>query len=314
VNSGTKPHLLPASSGGHCNTWASFSDGVMSLRVSYPAGFMSQLFAALASALYGIADFAGGVASRQMKARQVAPWSQLFGIPLLLIGLFVVGWDHVAAVDLAYGAVAGVFGFIGVVALYGALAAGTMSIVSPLTGALTALIPVLWALAAGEHITSRQWIGIVIAIVAITLVAWDHAHAKLTSAVVARAIVAAFGFSGFFITLSYTAGSSGQWPLIAGRAVSITLGFGILLVLRELSPPNQDAVPAIAVAGTGDAAANIAVLLALQTGPLGISVVLISIYPAFTALAAVIFLHERPTVVQRVGIVLALVAGVLLVV
>jgi drug/metabolite transporter (DMT)-like permease len=102
--------------------------------------------------------------------------------------------------------------------------------------------------------------------------------------------------------------------LIAGRAVSITLGFVILVVLRELSRPNRDAAPAVAVAGNGDAAANIAVLLALQTGPLGISVVLISIYPAFTALAAVIFLHERPTVVQRLGIVLALIAGVLLVV
>ncbi len=76
-----------------------------------------------------------------------------------------------------------------------------------------------------------------------------------------------------------------QWPLIAGRAVSITLGLAILLVLGELSPPNRDAVPTIAVAGNGDAAANIAVLLALQTGPLGISVVLISIYPAFTAVA-----------------------------
>jgi drug/metabolite transporter (DMT)-like permease len=37
-------------------------------------------------------------------------------------------------------------------------------------------------------------------------------------------------------------------------------------------------------------------------------------YPAFTAIAAVVFLHERPTVVQRIGIVLALSAAVLLVV
>ena len=117
---------------------------------------------------------------------------------------------------------------------------------SPLTGALTALIPVLWGLVAGEHITSHQWIGIVLAIAAITLVAWDHAHEKLTSAVVIRAIVAALGFSGFFITLSYTAESSGQWPLIAGRAVTIALGFAILLILRDLSRPKRDAVPAVA--------------------------------------------------------------------
>ena len=47
-------------------------------------------------------------------------------------------------------------------------------------------------------------------------------------------------------------------------------------------------------------------LLALQTGPLGVSVVLSSIYPAFTVIAAMIVLRERPTAVQRLGIVLAL--------
>ena len=55
------------------------------------------------------------------------------------------------------------------------------------------------------------------------------------------------------------------------------------------------------------------ILLALQTGPLGINTVLTSLYPAFTALAAVVFLHERPTVGQRIGILLALLAAVVLV-
>jgi drug/metabolite transporter (DMT)-like permease len=56
-----------------------------------------------------------------------------------------------------------------------------------------------------------------------------------------------------------------------------------------------------------------AALFALQTGPLGITVVLTSIYPAFTVIAAVVVLRERPTALQRSGIVLALVAAVLLV-
>ena len=189
-----------------------------------------------------------------------------------------------------------------------------MSIVSPLTGALTALIPVLWGLAKGEEIVPRQWFGVTLAIVAITLVAWDHAHAKLTVAVAARALVASIGFAGFFILLSYTAEDAGQWPLIAGRSVSLLLGFGVLVALRQLAFPPREALPAVLVAGNGDVAANIAVLLALQTGPLGISVVLTSIYPAFTALAAIVFLRERPTMVQRVGIVLALAAAVLLIV
>jgi len=273
---------------------------------------MSQFLAALASVFYGIADFAGGVGSRKIGAQRVTPWSQLIGMPLIFIGLLVVGWEEVTAGDLGFGALAGAFGFVGMVALYGALAAGTMSIVAPLTGALTALISVGWGLAAGEVITSRQWIGIIVAIVAIALVGWDHTQAKITVAVALRSFTASVAFAAFFITLDYTAEASGQWPLIAGRGVSLVLGFAALWFLRELSPPPRQALPAVTAAGTGDAAANIAVLVALQTGPLGISVVLTSIYPAFTAIAAVIFLHERPTVMQRVGIVSALIAAVLL--
>ena len=273
---------------------------------------MSPLLAALASLFYGVADFAGGLGSRQIGAIRVTPWSQLSGIPLLGLGLIVVGWEDVATADLGYGAVAGAFGFIGMVALYGALAAGTMSTVAPLTGALTALIPVVWGLAAGEDITGRQWIGMALAFVAIILVARDHDHARLTVPVVIRATVASAGFAAFFITLDFTREESGLWPLVTGRGVSIALGFAVLLAIKQIARPPKQAMPAVVVAGNGDIAANIAALVALQTGPLGVTVVLTSIYPAFTALAAVVVLRERPSPVQVVGIALALVAAILL--
>jgi drug/metabolite transporter (DMT)-like permease len=274
---------------------------------------MSQLLALLASVLYGIADFAGGVGARKISPWRVAVWSLLFALPLLVIGLFLIGWDEVTTADIGYGAVAGVFGFSGIVALYRALAAGTMSIVSPITGVLIALIPVVWGLAAGETIAGRQWIGIVVAIVAIVLVAWDHTEAKLTSGVVLSGLVASVSLSGFFIALDHTAEASGLWPLVVDNGVSIGLGLVIVLFLKELSPPPREALPVVALSGIGTVGASMAALLALQTGPLGITVVLMSIYPAFTAIAAVVVLHERPTVMQRGGIALALLAVALLV-
>jgi len=274
---------------------------------------VSQVLAVLASVLYGIGDFAGGLGARKMTPWSVTVWSLLLALPLVFVGLFIVGWDEVTTADIGYGAVAGVFGFIGIVALYGALAAGTMSIVSPMTGALIALIPVVWGLVAGETISGRQWIGIVVAIIAITLVAWDRTHAKLTPAVMLTGLVAAVALSGFFIALDHTAEASGQWPLVVENAVALGLGFVVLVFRKELSPPPREALPVIAVAGNGTVAASMSALLALQTGPLGITVVLTSIYPAFTVIAAVIVLHERPTVMQRGGIVLALVAAALLV-
>lgn len=274
---------------------------------------MSQILAVLASILYGVADFAGGLGSRRMSPWRVTVWSLVLAMPLLVVGLFVLGWDEVTASDIGYGALAGVFGVIGIVALYGALAAGTMSLVSPMTGALVALIPVVWGVTAGEEISGRQWIGIVVAIVAISLVAWGRSQAKFTPAVMLTTLVAATALSGFFIALDYTAEAAGQWPLVVEIAVALVLGLVVLAFAKDLSPPPREAIPVIALAGNGTVAASMAALVALQTGPLGITIVLTSIYPVFTVIAAVVVLHERPTATQRSGIALALVAATLLV-
>lgn len=275
---------------------------------------MSQLLALSSAALYGIADFSGGLASRSMRSVGVAAWSQFLGVPLLILGALMIPFEDVDRVDVAYGALGGVFGIIGVIALYGALAAGTMSLVSPLTGVLTAVIPVVWGVTAGEAIIGRQWLGIALALVAVALIAANGGSTRLGSGVLVRALVASFGFAAFFIALDQTSEGAGMWPLVAGRAVSIPLALGVAAVMASGAFPQRRVLPTVAVAGNADVAANLAVLGALQTGPLGISVVLTSLYPAFTALAAVAVVRERPTVRQTFGIVLALAAAVLLVV
>ncbi len=58
--------------------------------------------------------------------------------------------------------------------------------------------------------------------------------------------------------------------------------------------------------------ANIALLLALQRGSLAVTSVLSSLYPAFTAIAAVLILKERPSRNQTAGIAIAVAAVVAL--
>lgn len=275
---------------------------------------MSQLLAFSSAVLYGVADFAGGVATRSVHVWRVTAWSQLFGLPLLAVGVIIVDSSGATRADLLYGAAGGLFGLVGLVALYSALAAGTMSIISPLTGTLTAVIPVVWGLASGERISTVQWVGITVALIAVVLIARDHAHARLTARVALQALVASLAFAGFFIVLDRTTEASGVLPLVSARAVTIPIAFIVAAMVASAAVPPKGSLVAVAGAGNADVAANIAILLALQSGPLGISSVLTSLYPAFTVLAAVAFLHERPTVQQRVGIALALLAAVLLVV
>jgi drug/metabolite transporter (DMT)-like permease len=57
-----------------------------------------------------------------------------------------------------------------------------------------------------------------------------------------------------------------------------------------------------------DSVANVATLLALQSGMLSLAGVLIALYPAATVLLAIAVLRERVTRWQAVGMVLALFA------
>lgn len=269
---------------------------------------MSQVLSLATAALYGVADFAGGLASRRVAVWGVVAWSALIGAALLAITVLFIDAPDVRAGDIALGAAAGIVGLLGIAALYAALARGSMSIVSPVTGALAAIIPVLAGLALGEVLSGRQWAGVLCAIAAVILVAWDRSASHAPASVVGLSVMAAVWFGAFFILLDQTSSDSGIWPLVAARSVSVPLAFAIAYVRGASSRPDRSVMPIIAFAGIADMAANITILLALQAGPLGVSAVIASLYPAFTVLAAIVFLREHPNRLQWLGISLALVA------
>jgi drug/metabolite transporter (DMT)-like permease len=273
---------------------------------------MSQILALISAALFGVADFAGGLASRTISAWRVLAWSQLFGLPLLIIALATIGKADFTAHDLAFGAAAGLFGLVGLALLYTALAAGTMSIVSPIVGVVSASIPVIWGLAAGESLTAGQWVGIVAAIVAVVLIAGHRSHTRPPNAILLQALGAAVAFAMFFIAMDQTSADSGLWPLAAARAVTLPVGFAVAGITASVAIPPRSVLPHVTFAGVADIGANMAVLVALQLGSLAITAVLASLYPAFTAIAAIIILREKPTLRQSIGIVLAVTAGAIL--
>ena len=273
---------------------------------------MSQLLALTSAALYGFADFAGGLAARSTPTWTVVGWSQILGLPVLIVGLLVVAGPDVGASDLAYGAIAVILGLLGIAALYRALARGSMSVVSPITGALVALIPVIVGLALGEVLTTAQWVGVALAVTAVVLVSSSGESRRLDAGVLGLALIAAVWFAAFFVVLDRTSIDAGLWPLVAARAVAIPTAFAIGLATGSDRRPSRSVLPVIAVAGCFDMGANIAILLALQSGPLGTGSVLSSLYPAFTVIAAVIVISELPSRIQWVGVGLALVAAVLL--
>lgn len=269
---------------------------------------------ALGGALfYGFADFSGGYASRRLPPWGVTFWSQSIGLVALAAGLVLFPAEAVTAGDVMWGAIAGVGGVIGVGLLYRSLAEGTMAVVSPITAATTAAIPVIVDLATGGSLTLLAALGVVLALAAIGTIAGERSGRRLSPRLLAMALAAGAGFAAFFIAIAQTSEASGFWPLVAARAVTIPLGW---LLHRSFEPPigsSWKPMRWVAAAGLLDMGANLLVALALQRGPLGIVSVLSSLYPVVTALTAVVVVGERLTRVQTFGVALALTAVAMLV-
>jgi drug/metabolite transporter (DMT)-like permease len=269
---------------------------------------MPQLLALASAALFGVADFIGGFAARRLAAWTVATWTQICGIPVLVIGVFIVASPDVTRSDIMWGASAGVIGLAGLALLYATLAAGKMSIVAPIIGAGAAVVPVAYAVVVGESITGVQWGGIVLALGAVVLLAREPGAGKLDRKLFLQALLTALSFGVFFIIMGQTGEGSGLWPLVAARSVSVPIGIAVLLLTAVKPKTPRGSWLLVATSGAIDMGANIAILLAVQRGPIGVNAVLGSLYPVFTVAAAVVFLRERPTTMQTAGIGLAVLA------
>jgi drug/metabolite transporter (DMT)-like permease len=265
---------------------------------------MSVLLAALAALSWGTSDFVGGLASREHPARSVVVWSQICGVVLALIAAPVLGGDASGG-DLVWGALAGVGGGIGLVALYTGLAGGKISVVAPVSGVISAGVPVVFGLAIGERPGTLGMVGMVVAVLAIWLVS---AGEQVGTSGLGQALIAGLGFAFFFMAIGQTGDGAGLWPLLPARVASIAVVGGLsLLGAESLAMPPVGRVK-VAVAGIGDIIANMFFLLASQTGLLSIAAVVSSLFPAPTVLLGRLVLGEQVRTQQWIGLGLALVA------
>lgn len=275
---------------------------------------MSLVLALGGALLYGFGDFSGGYAAKRLPPWGVTAYSQTIGLAALVLGLVLFPAEAVIAADIAWGAGAGVGGVVGIGLLYRALAEGTMAVVSPITAATAAALPVIVDVTTGGELTFVAAVGVGLALAAILAMATERSAKRLNPRLLMMALVAGIGFAVFFIFISQTEEASGFWPLVGARAMTIPLA---LLLHRNLEPavrPRIGAMRWVAVAGLFDSVANLLVTAALQRGPLGIVSVLSSLYPVVTALIAMVILRERLSSTQLGGVALAMTAVVLLVV
>lgn len=272
--------------------------------------------------VYGAADFMGGLAARRISAVRVTALGAVSGLLLLLVAAPLVGgtWSLPAVV---LGAISGVSGAAAIALLYACLAIGPMSILSPLTALVSAVVPLAAGLARGEAFSLVGYLAIGLALVAVVLVGFVPGQkAVLPSGRALLMAVAAGALIGvFLIVIDLTPDDSGLVPLLANRAVNAVILFTVIAavgvltrrrVIGTASSGWRAGLTLAVVGGAVDAAANVLLLLALRAGDLSVVSVLTALYPAGTILLAAIVLRERIAPSQAVGLVLAIAAAGLL--
>jgi uncharacterized membrane protein len=239
---------------------------------------------------------------------------------LLLFSLLIGGeWSAEA---MLWGGLSGVAGSIAIITLYGALAIGPMSILSPLTAVISAIVPVTWGIAGGETFPLLGYIAIGIALVAVVLVGIvpDKKAVRPSVRGLVYAVVAGVFIGILLILLDRAPADSGLIPLVFNRITYLVIlwaivgGLAILARVRgsEPAPSVRPAIWLIVGAGLADSMANTLLLIGFRLGDLSVIAVLSALYPAGTIALAAIVLKERIAAVQWVGLGLALVAAAML--
>jgi drug/metabolite transporter (DMT)-like permease len=307
---------------------------------------LTAVLGLLGALVYGSADFLGGLASRRISAVRVTAISASAGLIGLLVALLFSG-GRWSASAVAWGALSGVVGAIAIALLYACLAIGPMSILSPLTAVISAVVPMTWGLLGGDTFAPIGYVALGLALVAVVLVGFVPEKGAVRPSV--RGVLMAIGSGAmigtFLIIIDQTPDDSGLVPLVLNRGVSATLTFAavgvIALAARRRVPSKAGAlehatVPAatagdarepqrapvsspvggwlpglpLAIAcGLVDATANVLLLAGIRLGDLTVMSVLTAMYPAGTILLAAVVLRERIAPVQWVGLALAVAAA-----
>ncbi|WP_291037242.1 EamA family transporter [Herbiconiux sp.] len=279
---------------------------------------------------YGFADFLGGLASRSIRPIVATAWAALIGLVPLVVGLAVLGGQFTANA-LLWGAVAGVSGSVGVLMLYTALAVGPMSVLSPVTSVVSVIVPVsIGLIFAGSRLSALGATAMIVAVIAVALVGAvkDRSGSRLTGRGLLTAAISGCGFGGLVLAYAATSPDEGLAPLVVARIVqAVVMWIGVAVVIgreRRRQAPATTLSPGrsgklwlqLAICGTLDASANVLIQAALHSGAtadvLPVVSVLNALYPIGTVILAAVVLRERLTLLQIVGLALALAASAVL--
>lgn len=279
---------------------------------------LSILFGLGASLGWGAGDYTGGLASRKIGAYRTVFYGEIVGIlAILIIAAIIVGEPLPTSRAVIMASLAGTLGTIGLLMLYHSMTLGLMSIATSVSALLAAAMPVAFGMFSEGLPSLTTILGFVSALFAVWMISNSDGRMDDTLRVAHLAdlklpLLAGIGFGFYFIFMNEAAETSTFWPMVVSRTCGLILTAIFMLFRRISLKVDASTWIMLILNGLFDVSGNAFFIMATQTGRLDVAAILGSLYPGGTVLLAWIFLRERLSRNQWIGIFAALIAIVLL--
>jgi drug/metabolite transporter (DMT)-like permease len=267
---------------------------------------LSIIYGIASAATWGAGDFLGGLATKRTSPYRVLFLGQLSGLILFFILALITGESNPPIADVVWAVGASLLGVAGLVFLYRALAGGQMTIAAPVSALFSALIPVVFAIFTTGLPSATTLVGFLLAFLAVWLISQtDGMNLRFSISDLRLPLTSGLFFGLYFIALHKATLHTFYWPVAASR-VSGVLVLGLIALLgRQPAMPPREQWGIVILSGILDVTGNGFYALAARTGRLDVAAVLGALYPASTVLLAWIFLKEKVSTIQTIGILCA---------
>jgi len=257
---------------------------------------------------WGLADYIGGVKSRQLPALAVMLATTPFALLTIIAIVWVQGRPLPRSPEMIWGALSGVVGVIALYLLYKGLSVGSMSIVAPISGT-GVILPIVLGIVQGDDLTFLQFLGILAAVTGTFFAAREaKANGREKGAVtgIKYAVASAFGVGLYFIFMDRASDVDPYWASLLMRISYSLVLLPVVLLTRTPMGNIRPHLPAIGFMGVVDGLAGFAFALATTKGMISVVSVVSALFPGITILLSAIFLRERLQRAQAFGVLLTL--------
>jgi uncharacterized membrane protein len=266
--------------------------------------------AVLAAIFWGVADFVGAYAAREIDGQLVAACTSLAALILAAIASFSAAEREVIGfTPAAFCFAAGVLAVFGLGLFFSLLGRASASRVAPSAGVASTATPVTFGIILGDALNHWRLAGFVLAFGAIAIGASESSARRASRSGVSVTALAAGsgGLMGLYLV------ATGYFAEYGFQAVACAhLGAVVCQAARgKFSTLRSSPVRAVGLCGVSGCLYHLAALCyrdAATSDSISIIGAIASMYPVVTVFCAVLWLRQRPTLFELSSLVLCLIA------